>query len=291
MSKFAAIDIGTNAVRLLIGDISSDKDQEFVKKISYTRLPLRLGEEVFMIGKISDSKAEAFVKAMKAFALIADIFKVDDLRACATSAMRDAKNGEEIIQKVKKEVGINIEIISGDEEARLIFGAFQMLKIEKKSHYLVIDVGGGSTEITIFENGIKIAARSFDIGTVRMLKGKVKDSNWDAIKSWLKENVSNNPHDVYGTGGNINKIHKLFGLTDDEEVSLSEMVDFADKLKALSLEDRMKKYKLKADRADVIVPALDIYIYCLNCLKVNEIAVPKMGLSDGMIYDMYLKSF
>lgn len=291
MSKFAAIDIGTNAVRLLIGDISSHKDQEFVKKISYTRLPLRLGEEVFMIGKISDSKAEAFVKAMKAFALIADIFKVDDLRACATSAMRDAKNGEEIIQKVKKEVGINIEIISGDEEARLIFGAFQLLKIEKKSHYLVIDVGGGSTEITIFENGIKIAARSFDVGTVRILKDKVNDSNWENIKNWLAENVSNNQHDVYGTGGNINKIHKLFGLTDDEEVSLSEMIEFADKLKVLSLEDRMKKYKLKADRADVIVPALDIYIFCLNCLNVNEIAVPKMGLSDGMIYDMYLKSF
>jgi exopolyphosphatase/guanosine-5'-triphosphate,3'-diphosphate pyrophosphatase len=205
--------------------------------------------------------------------------------------MRDAKNGEEIIEKVKKEAGIDIEIISGDEEARLIFGAFQLLKIEKKSHYLVIDVGGGSTEITIFENGIKIAARSFDIGTVRILKDKVTDSSWENVKTWLAENVSNNPHNVYGTGGNINKIHKLFGLTDDEEVSLSEMVDFADKLKVLSLEDRMKKYKLKADRADVILPALDIYIFCLNCLNVNEIAVPKMGLSDGMIYDMYLKSF
>ncbi len=291
MPKFAAIDIGSNAARLLVGEIIKEKEHEFVKKISYTRIPLRLGEEVFDKGKISDKKLADFVKTMKAFQLIAEIFEVQALRACATSAMRDAENKVEILERVKTETGIEIEIISGDEEAKLIFEAFSLLNISDKSQYLVIDVGGGSTEITVFENGIKINARSFDIGTVRMLKDKVNQENWNEIGEWIALNVSAKPHIIYGTGGNINKIHKLFGLRENEAVKNSDMNLLLDELLPLNMEERMSLHKLKSDRADVIVPALEIYTFCLNKLNASKILVPKMGLSDGMIYDMYLKSF
>lgn len=287
--KYAAIDIGSNAARLLIGEIASENGHPFVKKISYTRLPLRLGGEVFEDGKISARKADDFVKTMKAFALIADIFNVDEIRACATSAMRDASNGPEVIARVKSEAGIKIEIISGDEEARLIFGTFALLDIEREKPYLVIDVGGGSTEINVFEHGKRVAAKSFDIGTVRMLKGKVDKKAWKGINEWISENVEKEPHLVYATGGNINKIHKLLGVKERAPLKLTAIKDLYTRLEPLTINQRMDTYQLKPDRADVIVPALEIFIHCLNCLKVKEIFVPKIGLSDGIIYDFHLK--
>lgn len=288
--KYAAIDIGSNAARLLIGEIDNENGHPYVKKISYTRLPLRLGEEVFESGRISPKKSDDFVKTMKAFSLISDIFNVSDLRACATSAMRDAENGDEIIREVKEETGIEIEVISGDEEARLIFGTFSLLDIEKSKPYLVIDVGGGSTEINVFEHGERVAAKSFDIGTVRMLKGKVDKKDWKSLKDWIKTHVEDNPHLIFGTGGNINKIHKLLGLKEKSPVQLSAVRELYQQLQPLSIGQRMDLFQLKPDRADVIIPAMEIFMFCLETMKAEELIVPKIGLSDGIIFDFHSKN-
>ncbi|MBM3429730.1 MAG: exopolyphosphatase [Bacteroidetes bacterium] len=287
---FGAIDIGTNAARLLIGEIIQDRKKSFVKKISYTRIPLRLGDDVFDTGKISKHKLEAFVKTIKAFGLITEIFEVSKLRAVSTSAMREAKNAEKVIQKIKKETGIDLEIISGQEEAELIFGAFDLLNLPVDVPFLVIDVGGGSTEISVFEKGNRVASRSFDVGTIRMLKSKVNKNVWTEIKQWIQLYVDlSDEHQIFGTGGNINKVHKLLSEHDADSISLKDMRDLSDKLTFLSIEERMSEYKLKPDRADVIVPALEIYTYVLNELSAEKISVPKMGLSDGIIYDFYKK--
>jgi len=284
--KYAAIDIGSNAARLLIGEIASDDGHPFVKKISYTRIPLRLGEEVFDSGKISAEKEMEFCKTIQAFKLISEIFQVNKLRACATSAMRDAENGKAVLAAIKEETGIAIEIISGDEEARLIFGTFALLDIASEKSYLVIDVGGGSTEINVFEHGERVAAKSFDVGTVRMLKGKVGKKEWQSIKDWIAENVEANAHTVYATGGNINKIHKILGVKEKAAVKLEDMEQLYQDLEPLTINQRMDQFQLKPDRADVIVPALEIFRFCMRELDCKELFVPKIGLSDGMVYDM-----
>ena len=289
--KFGAIDIGTNAARLLVGEVEHEGGHSFVKKISYTRVPLRLGEEVFEDGKISKKKTEDFVKTIQAFKLISEIFDVKQLRAVATSAMREATNSEKIIEKILEESGVEIEVISGDVEAELIFSTFFLLDFDKTLPFLVIDVGGGSTEVSVFESGERIASKSFEIGTIRLLKGKVKNDVWSNIHEWIAEHVDlNSPHKIFGTGGNINKVHKIVGVGQMEPVSLEKMKDLRDKLGSLTLIQREDEYQLKPDRADVILPALDIYIYILDELKSSELIVPKIGLSDGMIYQMYLDS-
>jgi exopolyphosphatase/guanosine-5'-triphosphate,3'-diphosphate pyrophosphatase len=288
--KFGAIDIGTNAARLLVGEINNEGEHSYVKKISYTRIPLRLGEEVFDKGEISANKLDNFVKTIKAFKLISEIFKVKQLRACATSAMREASNREEVIKKILKETGVEIEIISGDEEARLIFGTFFLLDFDKTTSFLVIDVGGGSTEISVFEGGEKVAAKSFELGTIRLLKEKTDKKIWKQLNTWIEENVDlTSLHQVYATGGNINKVHKILGCQQDELLSLRKMNKLREELAALSLEERIDKFQLKPDRADVIIPAIDIYAFILKKIKVNQFYVPKIGLSDGMIYDLHLK--
>ena len=289
--KFGAIDIGTNAARLLVGEVEHEGGHSFVKKISYTRVPLRLGEEVFEDGKISKKKTEDFVKTIQAFKLISEIFDVKQLRAVATSAMREATNSKKIIEKILIETGVEIEVISGDVEAELIFSTFLLLDFDKTLPFLVIDVGGGSTEVSVFESGERIASKSFEIGTIRLLKGKVKNDVWSNIHEWIAEHVDlNSSHKIFGTGGNINKVHKILGVGQMESVSLEKMKDLRDKLGSLTLIQREDEYQLKPDRADVILPALDIYIYILDELKSSQLIVPKIGLSDGMIYQMYLDS-
>ena len=289
--KFGAIDIGTNAARLLVGEVEHEGGHSFVKKISYTRVPLRLGEEVFEDGKISKKKTEDFVKTIQAFKLISEIFDVKQLRAVATSAMREATNSKKIIEKILEESGVEIEVISGDVEAELIFSTFFLLDFDKTLPFLVIDVGGGSTEVSVFESGERIASKSFEIGTIRLLKGKVKNDVWSNIHEWIAEHVDlNSSHKIFGTGGNINKVHKILGVGQMESVSLEKMKDLRDKLGSLTLIQREDEYQLKPDRADVILPALDIYIYILDELKSSQLIVPKIGLSDGMIYQMYLES-
>ena len=289
--KFGAIDIGTNAARLLIGEVCQGEDHNYVKKISYTRIPLRLGDDVFEIGKISKEKSKHTLDTIKAFKLISKIFEVNRLRAVATSAMREADNAEKIIQKVKEKTNIEIEVISGQEEAELIFGTFLLLDFDKTNPFIVIDVGGGSTEISFFNSGRKVASKSFEVGTIRLLKNKVNDSVWQDITLWLSENIPQNGNiGLFGTGGNINKIHKILGCKDNEEVSIKNIKKLYKSLLPLTLEDRIDLFHLKPDRADVIIPAMEIYVFVMEKIQLQKIGVPKIGLSDGMIYKMFLES-
>lgn len=289
--KFGAIDIGTNAARLLIGEVIKDDGKKFINKVSYTRIPLRLGESVFKDGTINSKKAEQFVKTMKAFQLIAELFEVKELRACATSAMRDASNNNVIKEQILNATGIEVETISGDEEARLISGTFKLMKLEKTNPYIVVDVGGGSTEISVFINGKKERAQSFEIGTIRVLFGKTNATIWDEIYQWLEKNVANINGEItfYATGGNINKAHKIIGAYNNEPISYKKLKKLKDNLAELSVHQRMEQYQLKSDRADVLVPALEIYCNIMKKLDCAKIHVPKIGLSDGIVYDLHKK--
>ena len=286
--KYAAIDIGTNAARLLVGEVMSKDQSFFIKKISYTRIPLRLGEDVFESGKVSKNKIDDFLKTMKAFKLISEIFDVQEVRAVSTSAMREATNADKIIDSIKEETGIKLEIISGDEEASLIFSNFFAMELDLSIPFVVIDVGGGSTELSVFENGEKIASKSFNVGTLRILKGKSDESVWENIHDWILKYVDlSSDHQIFGTGGNINKAHKMLGYSFEEPIGLVEMKELRDKLASLTIDERIDQFHMKPDRADVIVPALDIFSYILNEIGANSLMVPKVGLADGMIYEMY----
>ena len=289
--KFGAIDIGTNAARLLIGEVlTNEKGKKFIKKISYTRIPLRLGVDVFDKGRINAKKQVEFTKTIQAFKLISEVFEVVDLRACATSAMREADNGLDIQAHILKETGVNIDIIEGAEEANLIFSTFFLLDLDYTKPLVVVDVGGGSTEITIFKDGKIISAKSFKLGTIRLLKGKVKDNIWEKINEWIDENIDKKAkYQILGTGGNINKIHKLFGKDYMKPIYLDELSELLQVVEPLSVKQRIVTYNLKQDRADVIVPALTIYTKILMQLKAYKIYAPKIGLSDGIIYDLYKK--
>lgn len=288
--KFSAIDIGTNAARLLVGEVVKESNKSFVKKISYTRIPLRLGDDAFSLGRIDVKKKSNLINTIKAFQIISEIFEVQKMRAVATSAMREAENGSQIVEDIKQGFGINLEIISGEEEANLILGTFNLLDIANSKPFVVIDVGGGSTEINIFRGDQKLASQSFKIGTIRMLKGKVKKGIWVELNAWISTFVSSTEnYMVFGTGGNINKTHKLLGIHSGKPIPIQEMTLLKEKLKSLTLEERMKQYQIRPDRADVIVPALEIYTRILANFKSQNIYVPKIGLSDGMIYQMYLE--
>lgn len=288
--QYAAIDIGTNAARLLIGEVTEIDGASFVKKLSYTRIPLRLGESVFDDGIIPSKKQDDFRKSMQAFKLISELFDVQELRACATSAMREAENGREVQEMILKETGVNIEIIAGAEEAKLILSTFFLMNIDKDIPFIVIDVGGGSTEVSVFENGVRTASKSFRIGTLRILKEKISKDIWIQIRKWVATHIDlKTVRHIYATGGNINKVHKLLGAGHMEPISFDEMKTLRDELDSLSMLQRMTKFQLRPDRADVIVPALDIYLYILKELVCESLIVPKIGLSDGMIYNMHLK--
>lgn len=287
---YGAIDIGTNAARLLIGEIAENKGQYYVKKISYVRVPLRLGMDVFDNGIISDHKILEFKKSMKAFKLIAEVFDVIELRACATSAMREAKNGQTVREEIEKETGVNIEIIEGETEAELILSTFMLMEHDMNHPFIVIDVGGGSTEISVFTKGEKSASQSFKLGTIRLLKQKTDKAEWKEMEKWISKNTKKNVnYKIFGTGGNINKIHKFVGKKEKEALSLKELEDAYEKINRLNLEDRISKLNMKPDRADVIVPACEIYLTVLKELKIKELFVPKIGLADGIIYNLHKK--
>jgi exopolyphosphatase/guanosine-5'-triphosphate,3'-diphosphate pyrophosphatase len=289
--KFAAIDIGTNAARLLIANVTQIEGRIHLQKLAYYRVPLRLGEEVFDKGKISAQKALQFQQTIQAFSFLVVAEEVSVLRAVATSAMREASNGKKIAKQILQETGVHIEIISGDEEAQLIFNSFELLQLQKQQQFVVLDVGGGSTEISIFEHGQKVAARSFELGTIRILKGKTNEQTWSEFSAWIQQNVRlDEAHLIFGTGGNINRALKMINPKQKETLTLASLVDLHDKLRVLSLEERCDQYQLKPDRADVIVPALKIYITALNALGQNTLVVPKIGLSDGVIYQLYLQN-
>lgn len=288
--KYGAIDIGTNAARLLIGEVVHDSGRSFVKKISYTRIPLRLGDDVFSLGRIDVKKKLNLINTMKAFEIITDIFEVNELKAFATSAMREAENAAQIVTDIKSATGIDLNIISGAEEANVILGTFMLLDFDKGRPFVVIDVGGGSTEINIFKKGEKIGSKSFKVGTLRMLRGKINPEVWGEITAWISDYLL--PFEeylIFGTGGNINKAHKLLAHGPNDAASIEELMRLKNELESLNLSERMKKFQLRPDRADVIVPALDIYTNILANFKSKLIHVPKVGLSDGMVYQMYLQ--
>ena len=286
--KYGAIDIGSNAIRLLLVNVFDDKDQSTFKKVSLTRVPLRLGADVFKEGKISSEKAIDFERTMIAFEQLMKVHKVDQYRACATSAMRDAKNGPKIVQGVKDRTGIDIEIITGDEEAKIIRSTHIEERLTQKQNFLYVDVGGGSTEISLFIDGKMEASRSFNVGTIRLLNGQVTEKKWDKMKDWLKDIIKDYPSiEIIGSGGNINKIYKLLGKQDWQSIKYYELKGIVKELDDLSYEERIMKFRLHPDRADVIVHAGKIFQRIMKWSNSSGVNVPKLGLADGLIKSMH----
>lgn len=287
--KLAAIDIGSNAARLLIVDVQECKAGEVeFNKVNLVRVPLRLGFDVFENGSIGPSKKCMLLNTMQAFSHLMAAYKVEVVSACATSAMRDAGNSEQIIREVKEKTGIPIQIISGEEEASLVFETHIAERLNKEHAYLYIDVGGGSTELSFFTNGKQVYNKSFNVGTIRLLSPKWREENWTVLKESVKENIKDKlPVTAIGSGGNINKIFSLSKTKDGKPLSLQLLENYYKKFSALSLHDRINQYNLKADRADVIVPALQIYINVMKWADATEIYVPKIGVSDGLVRDLY----
>jgi exopolyphosphatase/guanosine-5'-triphosphate,3'-diphosphate pyrophosphatase len=287
--KLAAIDIGSNAARLLIVDVISDKfGNPVFNKLNLVRVPLRLGFDVFDKGEISKEKRGMILQTMKAYTHLINAYGVTNTIACATSAMRDASNSSDIIRKIKMETGLNIEIITGDFEASLIYENHVAETMDTDHSYLYIDVGGGSTELTFFAEGKLIFKQSFNIGTIRLLKDMVTDNKWTEIKDFIKNKTKGYKKIVaIGTGGNINKVFSLSKKKDGKPLSIDLLKDYYKEISSFSLEDRINIYKLRADRADVIVPALQIYINIMRWSDSEEIYVPKIGLADGLIQHLY----
>ena len=287
--KLAAIDIGSNAARLLITDVTTDEKKVPVfNKLNLIRVPLRLGFEVFETGLISKQKTGMLIQTMKAFKHLMNAYDVKHVKACATSAMRDAKNSTDIIRKVKLETDIAIEVISGDMEAGLVFENHIAETLDKDHSYMYIDVGGGSTELSFFSNGVFTFKESFNIGTIRLLQGVVHEQTWEVMKEIIKT-VTKGQNEVVaiGSGGNINKIFSMSKRKDGKPLTLELLKDYHRELSSVGLEDRMKLYNLRADRADVIVPALLIYTNAMRWAGATEMYVPKIGLADGLIQHMW----
>jgi exopolyphosphatase/guanosine-5'-triphosphate,3'-diphosphate pyrophosphatase len=287
--RLAAIDIGSNAARLLITDVirGIDGKPQF-NKINLVRVPLRLGFDVFETGEISKQKRGMILQTMKAYSHLLKAYDVQNIKACATSAMRDAINSEDIIRKVWMETGISIKVISGDEEAAVIYENHIAENMDISNSYLYIDVGGGSTEITFFHEGKMKYKRSFNIGTIRLLKNQVEETVWDEMKEAIKQNIKSNGAKVaIGSGGNINKVFSLSKKKEGKPLNLELLKDYYKELSSFSIEERIRLYKLRSDRADVIVPALQIYINIMRWADIDLIYVPKIGLADGLIQKLY----
>jgi exopolyphosphatase / guanosine-5'-triphosphate,3'-diphosphate pyrophosphatase len=287
---FGAIDIGSNAGRLLIGNVQNGITEATVKKIALVRVPLRLGLDVFEDKKISRKRIKMLIKTLKAFKHLLDVYEVETFRAVATSAFREAENRKEVLDMVKDETGIALEVIAGEEEADLILANFFTQKLDHQKSYLYIDVGGGSTEISLIENEKKVDSQSFKMGTIRILKNQVPDKRWIEMKDWVKTLNPNHKEIIaVGTGGNINRILKV-NKADCDYISYSEIKKVQAHLASYSLEDRIDKLGLRPDRADVIIPAADIYLAIMRYAEIKIMLVPKIGLSDGIIFDLYRKT-
>lgn len=285
----AAIDIGSNAARLLISEAALYKNGSVdYTKLTLLRIPLRLGFEVFEKGIISPEKQKQLMDTMKAYKLLMDIYKVESYRACATSAMRDAKNGVQIIKDVLKETGINIEIIAGQEEANIIYETHIAENLSSGKSYLYVDVGGGSTEVTLFADNKIVFKESFNIGTIRLLNKSVTDEQWNHMKWYIKTHTSSHqPLVAIGSGGNINKIFSISKKKEGKPLTLELLKDYCRELSASTVEERMHLYNFRADRADVIVPALEIFVAIMRWSGAEEIYVPRIGLADGLIKMQY----
>lgn len=284
MLRYAAIDIGSNAVRLLIADISKNENGYGFKKNTLIRVPLRLGDDAFLDHRISDRKIEDLLKTMTAFKNLMEVYHVSKYLACATSAMREAENGADIIKKIKKVTDMDMEIIEGQREANIIYANHIEETLDIKKSYLYIDVGGGSTELSVFVNRVPIASKSFDIGTIRILDNQDKDETWEEMKSWVKENTKSLKNLAgIGTGGNINKLFRMSDEKDGMPLTFLKLKGLYNQLNLHSLKERISIFGLNPDRADVIIPACEIYITLLKWTGIKQIYVPKVGLADGII--------
>ena len=291
MKKIAAIDIGSNAVRMLICYVISSEDKHFFQKNSYLRLPLRLGEDTFKNGVISNQKITLLTNAILSFKYIMKVHGVKDYQIYATSALRESKNSKEVISIVKKKTGLNIEIITGLKEAKIISKGNSLEQIDFNKTFIYVDVGGGSTELSILRKGADKISKSFKIGTVRLLNNLVDDSILMEIKHWLKSNIdSDDKIKLFATGGNINKIQSMTGSKSGKPISYLSIKDLSNILIEFNYQERMVKFDLNPDRADVIIPALKIFISTMEFVKANKIFVPKVGLVDGMINEIFYEN-
>jgi len=290
LSKYAAIDIGSNGVRLLIDNVVEFKKKETqFKKSSLVRVPIRLGEDVFTTGSISENNKNRMRDAMQAFQLLMQVNGVEKFKACATSAMREAKNGKEVIAHIFNKTGIKIDIIDGKTEAKIISSTDLKQFIKTDKSYLYVDVGGGSTEFTFFSEGNLIDSKSFKLGTVRLLDHKVEENVWNDAKNWIKENSEQlNEISLIGSGGNINKIFKMSGKRDGKPLSYVYIKSYYNFLNQMSYDERISELDLNPDRADVIIPATKIYLKAMKWCHAKKIYVPKIGLSDGIIKSLYM---
>jgi exopolyphosphatase/guanosine-5'-triphosphate,3'-diphosphate pyrophosphatase len=285
--KLAAIDIGSNAIRFQVSTVLERGPSPLFKKLEYVRFPLRLGHDVFTTGRISEGSVEKFKKLMKAFKLLVELYEVEDYMFCATSAMRESENGQVLADDIERELGITINIIDGIREAELINRAINSYLTEKT--YLHIDVGGGSTELNLFANGKKIKTRSFKIGSVRILEHHDSPLMWEDMEKWVKENVKKEYGKVtaVGTGGNISKIFELARTKPGAVLSLKKVKKIRDMVFDYSIEERIYKLQMNPDRADVIIPATDIYTKVMEWAHASTIMVPEVGLKDGIMLYLY----
>ena len=291
MRKIAAIDIGSNAVRMLISYVISSGDEYVFQKNSYLRLPIRLGEDSFKNGVISNEKIILLTNAILSFKYIMKVHGVKDYKIYATSALRESINSKEVISIVKKNTDLNIELITGVKEAKIISKGNSHEKIEFNKTFLYVDVGGGSTEFSILRNGKEKISRSFKIGTVRLLNNLVDDSMFMDIKKWLQSNIDNDDKiKLFATGGNINKIQSMTGSKSGKPISYLSIKDLSNNLMEFNYQERMMKFDLNPDRADVIIYALKIFITTMEFVKANKIFVPKSGLVDGMINEIFYEN-
>ncbi|MCF1422159.1 MULTISPECIES: Ppx/GppA phosphatase family protein [Mangrovimonas] len=289
IKKYAAIDIGSNAVRLLIANIIEEKDKEpRFRKSSLVRVPIRLGADVFLNQEISEYNKNRMADTMLAFNLIMKSHNVVKYKACATSAMREANNGEEVVDLVLKNSGVQIDIIDGEEEAAIIAATDLHSFLDDTKTYLYVDVGGGSTEFTVIHLGKNVASRSFKVGTVRLLNDIVNKETWDELQLWIKENTKEYEKvDLVGSGGNINKIFKLSGKRMGKPLTYFYLTSFYNMLHTYSYEQRITELDLNQDRADVIIPATRIYLSAMKWSGAKDIYVPKIGLADGIVKSIY----
>lgn len=289
IKKYASIDIGSNAVRLLISTITEPENKPVsFKKTSLVRVPIRLGQDVFVNGYISDFNISRMKQTLKAFQLLMNCHKVEQYRACATSAMREAQNSKALVDDIVAETGIDIDIIDGTDEAAIIAATDLHELIKSDNTYIYVDVGGGSTEITIYAKGATVASRSFNLGTVRLLNNLVSEQDWENFRVWIKENTKAYPKiEMIGSGGNINHIFKASAKKAGKPLSFFYLSSYYQLLKSLTYEERIAQLSMNQDRADVIVPATEIYLTAMKYSKARNVHVPKIGLSDGIIKSLY----
>jgi exopolyphosphatase/guanosine-5'-triphosphate,3'-diphosphate pyrophosphatase len=288
--NFAAIDIGSNAVRLLIKSIMPGDHSNSFNKVLMVRVPLRLGQESFVTGKISGEKEKQFIRLMKAFKHLIKIYDITDYRVCATAAMREAKNSDALVKEIRKETGLKVEVINGQEEASIIYESHFGDNLNKEQNYIFVDVGGGSTEVSLMVNGELQESKSYDIGTVRLLNNKVKDIEYERLNYDLSElSDQYKINDIIGSGGNIIKLNSLAKTRKNNKLSVQKLEELNDTLKQFSVDELITNYNLKPDRADVITFAADIYITVAKGVGATHVIVPTMGLADGIIHMLYVK--